>query len=160
MTIPPAEILAKARVKTQEKGKANTWTLSEEVCDQNDQRGTISTAIGNVQNLITEDAGAVGPAGADVDTLSDEIAVADSATKEGIESSQMKQGRRCGWQQICGSPLVAMVLLLLTPCILVQVTFSFTVTVPFCLQDGFPGHDEHGLNQEPALRFALAVQSR
>ena len=30
MTIPPTEILAKARVKTQVKGKANTWTLSKQ----------------------------------------------------------------------------------------------------------------------------------
>ena len=30
MTIPPTEILAKARVNTQEKGKANTWTLSKQ----------------------------------------------------------------------------------------------------------------------------------
>ena len=30
MTIPSAEILAKARVKTQAKGKANTWTLTKQ----------------------------------------------------------------------------------------------------------------------------------
>ena len=30
MTIPPIEILAKARVRTQVKGKANTWTLSKQ----------------------------------------------------------------------------------------------------------------------------------
>ena len=30
MTIPPTEMLAKARVKTQVKGKANTWTLSKQ----------------------------------------------------------------------------------------------------------------------------------
>ena len=30
MTIPPTEILAKARVNTQAKGKANTWTLSKQ----------------------------------------------------------------------------------------------------------------------------------
>ena len=30
MTIPPTEIMAKARVKTQVKGKANTWTLSKQ----------------------------------------------------------------------------------------------------------------------------------
>ena len=30
MTTPPSEILAKARVNTQAKGKANTWTLSKE----------------------------------------------------------------------------------------------------------------------------------
>ena len=29
-TIPPAEIVAKARVNTQAKGKANTWTLSKQ----------------------------------------------------------------------------------------------------------------------------------
>ena len=29
-TMPPTEILAKARVKTQVKGKANTWTLSKQ----------------------------------------------------------------------------------------------------------------------------------
>ena len=30
VTIPPTEVLAKARVKTQVKGKANTWTLSKQ----------------------------------------------------------------------------------------------------------------------------------
>ena len=30
MTFPPTEILAKARIKTQVKGKANTWTLSKQ----------------------------------------------------------------------------------------------------------------------------------